>query len=324
MLLKILIAVHFSLSAFATEGPTTISGLSSGAFMAAQMHVAHSKTIKGVAILAGGPYGCSGGSVSGALFVCMRTLMGKPSGADLFADAIRLGEAGRIDPVSNLQGSRVVLVTGPNDTTVYSSVVYENKSFYASLKRQSIKVIDDLPVGHAFPTVDKGNACETGSQSPWVSACGRDVAGEILNHLYGELQEPGLAKDENFFQFSQVENHSMDSRGIAYVPESCQTSLNCPVHMSLHGCQQGISRGVGEFYFRNVGFNEWAESNGIIIVYPQAISSLGNPNQCWDWWGYLESDYKTQSAPQIKALKSLLDQFENNSIELQPYQPSAG
>ncbi len=322
MIISFLISLVLSTNVFATQGPTTISGLSSGAFMAAQMHVAHSKAIKGVAILAGGPYGCSGGTVSGALFVCMQTLMGQPSGADLFADAIRLGEAGRIDPVANLQGSRVVLVTGPNDTTVYSSVVYENKSFYASLKRQSIKVIDDLPVGHAFPTLDKGNPCKTGSQSPWVSACGRDVAGEILNHLYGELQEPVPAKTHNFFQFPQVEDHSMDAQGIAYIPESCQSNLDCPIHMSLHGCQQGGSRGVGDFYFRNVGLNEWAESNGIIVVYPQAISSFGNPNQCWDWWGYLDSDYKTQTAPQIKALKSLLDQFKSNSIDLQPYQPS--
>ncbi len=297
----------------------SLSGLSSGAFMAAQMHVAHSKVFKGVAIIAGGPFGCSGGEVTGALFVCMQTLMGKPSGADLFAEAIRLGEAGKIDPVSNLQGSRVVLVTGPNDTTVYSSVVYENRSFYSSLSRESIKVIDDLPVGHAFPTVDKGNPCETGSQKPWISACGRDVPGEILNHFYEDLQSPAPAKLESFFQFPQPQRNSLDKKGIAYIPEVCQKKLDCPIHMSLHGCQQGLSRGVGDFYFRNVGLNEWAESNAIIVMYPQAISSLGNPNQCWDWWGYLSKDYLTQSAPQISDLKSLFDQFKDKTIELEPY-----
>ncbi len=35
---------------------TTVSGLSSGAYFAVQMHVAFSNSIKGAAIFAGGPY----------------------------------------------------------------------------------------------------------------------------------------------------------------------------------------------------------------------------------------------------------------------------
>lgn len=38
---------------------TTVSGISSGAMMAGQFHVAHSAYIKGSAIVAGGPVGCS-------------------------------------------------------------------------------------------------------------------------------------------------------------------------------------------------------------------------------------------------------------------------
>ena len=37
----------------------TVSGFSSGGFMAVQMHVAHSSFIKGAAIFAGGPFGCA-------------------------------------------------------------------------------------------------------------------------------------------------------------------------------------------------------------------------------------------------------------------------
>jgi len=36
-----------------------VSGISSGAYMAGQMHVAFSKTFRGAALLAGGPYWCS-------------------------------------------------------------------------------------------------------------------------------------------------------------------------------------------------------------------------------------------------------------------------
>ena len=297
----------------------TISGLSSGGFMAAQMHVAHSKSIGGVAVLAGGPYGCSEGSISTALFRCMKTLVGGPDGATLFAKAIRLGEKGQIDPVSHLKDSKVVLVTGENDTTVYSSVVYENLSFYASIDRSRIKVIDDLPLGHAFPTKSKGNVCEKQSEPPWVSACGRDVAGEILQHFYGTLSKPTKVDLENFFSFEQPSGTAMDDRGVAYIPKNCQGTTDCPIHMALHGCQQGIDGDSGDFYFKNVGFNEWAESNNIVIVYPQAVSTYGNPKQCWDWWGYISSDYKTQTAPQISALKSILDQMAAGTLTLNKY-----
>ncbi|MCB1574574.1 MAG: hypothetical protein KDI80_11380, partial [Xanthomonadales bacterium] len=42
---------------------TTVSGLSSGAYMATQAHMAFSDHIAGVALLAGGPYGCAEGSL---------------------------------------------------------------------------------------------------------------------------------------------------------------------------------------------------------------------------------------------------------------------
>ena len=38
------------------------SGISSGAFMATQMHVAYSASIKGAGVVAGGPYHCALGN----------------------------------------------------------------------------------------------------------------------------------------------------------------------------------------------------------------------------------------------------------------------
>lgn len=62
--------------AAATRG-STVSGLSSGAFMSVQMHIAHSSRIEGAAILAGGPYYCAEGSPTLALQRCMATTAGK-------------------------------------------------------------------------------------------------------------------------------------------------------------------------------------------------------------------------------------------------------
>src|SRR5690606_21940755 len=51
-------------------GGTTVSGLSSGGYMAAQFEVVHAASIQGAAIVAGGPYGCSMGSVRTAALTC--------------------------------------------------------------------------------------------------------------------------------------------------------------------------------------------------------------------------------------------------------------
>src|SRR5581483_7283378 len=74
-------------------GSTSVSGLSSGAYMAGQIEVAHSKDIKGAGIVAGGPYACAETQASRqvpfwpsavlqnaqqALNQCMQTTAGKP------------------------------------------------------------------------------------------------------------------------------------------------------------------------------------------------------------------------------------------------------
>ena len=51
---------------------TTISGISSGGFMAVQMHVAFSETFKGVGVIAGGPYYCAKNSSDIAFTNCLQ------------------------------------------------------------------------------------------------------------------------------------------------------------------------------------------------------------------------------------------------------------
>src|SRR5205814_4993003 len=54
----------------AREG-VTASGVSSGGYMAVQLHVAHSTSVAGVGVIAGGPYYCAQGSLFTALYNCM-------------------------------------------------------------------------------------------------------------------------------------------------------------------------------------------------------------------------------------------------------------
>src|SRR4051812_33448271 len=59
------------LPALKAEKEVTVSGVSGGAYMAVQFHVAHSSTVKGVAAIAGGPYYCAQGSLWTAYYNCM-------------------------------------------------------------------------------------------------------------------------------------------------------------------------------------------------------------------------------------------------------------
>jgi len=59
----LLLAVSAKLTGYnAFVNETTVQGLSSGAFMAVQLHFAFSENIKGAAVHAGGPYYCAQGS----------------------------------------------------------------------------------------------------------------------------------------------------------------------------------------------------------------------------------------------------------------------
>ena len=61
--------------------------------------------------------------------------------------------------------------------------------------------------------------------------------------------------------------------------------------MAFHGCSQGKSK-IGLDFIQNSGYSQSADLNNIIIVFPQATSSiLTNPFGCWDWWGYTSSNF---------------------------------
>jgi poly(3-hydroxybutyrate) depolymerase len=65
-------------------------------------------------------------------------------------------------------------------------------------------------------------------------------------------------------------------------------TIAAKLHVVLEGCLQNEDK-IGDQFYTHAGYNEWAESNNIIILYPQVKSGPGNPNECWDWWGYTNS-----------------------------------
>ena len=75
----------------------------------------------------------------------------------------------------------------------------------------------------------------------------------------------------------------------------------------FHGCKQGASF-VGDQFVRRAGYLEIAESNRVVLLFPQIEPSFQplNPNGCWDWWGYEGEAYATQAGPQVRAVRSMI------------------
>src|SRR5882672_8494410 len=94
---------------------TTVSGLSSGGFMAVQLHVAYSATFKkGAGVVAGGPYYCAEGSIVNATGRCMTHSSSIPV-ASLVSTTNGWASSGLIDPVTNLNASKVYMFSGSVD-----------------------------------------------------------------------------------------------------------------------------------------------------------------------------------------------------------------
>jgi len=297
----------------------TTSGISSGASMAIQMHVAHSSYFNGVASIAGSPYWCAKGDVQTALNACMR----KPDQVDVneLVTKTRSYESARdIDATSNMANDRVYILHGRQDTVVSPGESPLIDQYYRTfLPSANIRTHYTLEMGHAQPTMNYGNLCST-SNSPYINKCSFDGAYELRNWLYGEnlvipsgstrLQGEFYTFDQKeFFYPSSPRVSSMDTAGFVYVPSGCVSSQNkCRLHVAFHGCLMGRHK-LNDEYARHSGYNEVGELNNIIILYPQAIASRTNVNGCWDWWGYTVNFYATKRANQPLAIISMVDKL---------------
>lgn len=286
----------------------SVSGISSGAYMAGQVHLSHSALFNGAAIIAGGPYYCAMGELARGLGPCMKG--GELGLAGLIEYARTAASEGKIDALSNLADDRVWIFHGALDAIVHEDASVAVAAFYAELSSEdAVTLVTDIPVVHGMATLASGPPCDTFG-APYLNACDYDTAGEILKSLHGELRE----RTNGSGQLLMVEQPGFDSaemleRAYLYVPASCSTGAACGVHVALHGCAQS-SAYVGDAFAANAGFNEWAEANALLVLYPQVASSKiapMNPNGCWDWWGYTGEDYATKDGAQVRVIKATLD-----------------
>ena len=175
---------------------TTVSGISSGAYMAVQMGVVKSRLVRGVAATAGGPYMCATngdvGSSTAAVSRCMQgDPMMPPAATDRLVDASdgtftysfqgkaqrdveRMARGQRIDPLGGIGRQAIWVFHGYNDGIVKLPVSQALVGWYtgrhpngrsasgmtARLPASQVFHKDDLNAGHAqISTACTGSHC---------------------------------------------------------------------------------------------------------------------------------------------------------------------
>jgi hypothetical protein len=339
------------LSAFPVDpAQISVAGISSGAFMANQLHIAHSADIMGAAMVAGGLYGCAVQDVesdgvlalaSQAVGPCMKVPF-MLDDVSSYRDMVnKLAGKGWIDPPSNLARAKVYFFTGSSDDVVASETVEKGEALYDSLGVPAANIdFEDrsgpaAKAGHSWVTISFGEACDANA-SPFIDDCSYDQAGAELKTIYGQdLKPPAAAPSGRIVAFDQREfvpgkataaNGLLD-RGYLYVPKACEPGAAqlCRLQVVMHGCKQSAEE-LGDTFYTKIGVNEWADANNILVLYPQAHATTAaelppdlwatallnaNPEGCWNWWGYSgDRQYLTKKGVQVLAIWKMVQRLE--------------
>jgi hypothetical protein len=317
---------------------TSVSGVSSGGAMAVQMDVAHSSIMRGVGVIAGVAYGCAdprqllaglGGRVARGLD-CMDggVSFGGSVGADFSVK--RTNEAaGAIDPATNLARQKIWLFSGYNDGLVRRGAMDAVAGYYGHyvdpVNPGNVFYKTNNHAPHALVTAGYGGKC-LGSNTKYINNCNYDAARHLLEHIYGSLNPPSNSSSSSaMLAFDQREFVDavdpalvgLADTGHVYVPTTCKTAT-CRVHVVFHGCKQYEGK-VHNAVYAHAGYNRWAATNKIIVLYPQTVANAAlNPDGCWDWWGFSEAlpnaNFARKTGHQISAIKKMLDRLAEGFV----------
>ena len=298
---------------------TTTTGISAGAAFAVQYQFAFSSTIHAAGIIAGLPYYCAQGEMAYA-FECMDSPYLINLGT-LLADVNYLATTGKIDPVSNLAKQRIMLFSGTQDSIVNPLAMKMLASMYQQLNATHVTTYFNYSAEHAWITNYYGNACDY-KGSPYINNCGLDFAGAFLKDAFAGMglawnatrgvYNPGNMRTWDISSFGASSSISLASTAYIYVPAQCAPggakAGRCHLHINFHGCTQSASNFFLDptKYVAHTGLNEWAESNDVVVFYPQneANPLLENPEGCFDWWGYAGANYPTKEGAQMAVIRA--------------------
>lgn len=293
--------------------------------------MAHSSYVQGVGIVAGGPYACV--KKHPLIINCLGIVpLFTINNELLIEEAHRQSSEGAIDPIINVANQKVFIYSGQQDTTITNNVVRKTVDFYNTVGDLNKVQFVERRGEHNFPTDfdAQGNGNCAIPFYPFVANCGYDGAGNLLRHVLGTQLNNRNDGDPTgiLVKFSQSELHpnpssiGLGEHGFLYIPDDClNLDVQCKLHVVFHGCQQSVTylfhRNMQ--FIRNSGYIRMADTNRIILAFPQTVSRLIRPSfpyvhpgsllACWDFFGIYGNDYSTKYGAQIHAIQNLVNKI---------------
>ncbi|MFP3558868.1 PHB depolymerase family esterase [Paraburkholderia sp. SIMBA_049] len=295
----------------------SISGVSSGAAMAAQYAVAHSGSIVGVGSIAGPGWGCADGSISQAINACMcgrQPLMSK-------VDAARkLAASGAIDQLASGKPrvlARSYVFQSASDATVVMRSGKASRNFFSSFIGRSPvfdngnAINDSARAGHGIISPDGTDSCESdGKERTYVRRCGaEDNAGKLFDALYGDgapfdpskrindipeseiwrfnqqelidqVKAAGVtaAADMVWWPFTSPRRSNFDMADVGYIYVPPVCRSAARGTCRVHVALHGCKQNVKDFATK-AGYNNWAEYYHTIVVYPAVQPDVPVPEE---------------------------------------------
>jgi len=192
----------------------SVAGISSGAFMANQVHVAHSAGVMGAALIAGGLYACAVQDVTSDGVLALASAIGPCMKAPFILDDVAAYKKFVQDLAAkgwNLARARLYIFTGGSDAVVNSATVEKARDLYLALGVPRANVVfEDRsgPAGHAghsWVTKNFGGA-RSANAAPYINDCAYDQSEAELKAIYGpDLKSAAPTATGRIAAFDQTE-----------------------------------------------------------------------------------------------------------------------
>ena len=103
-------------------------------------------------------------------------------------------------------------------------------------------------------------------------------------------------------QFMPWEWTGLAAKGFVFFPNDCY-NVDCHLNVILHGCMNGEEI-IADSLVKNSGFAEYAVTNSMILLFPQAeFHYLNNIEGCW---AVSDTDFKNGPGVQNKAIMKMI------------------
>jgi poly(3-hydroxybutyrate) depolymerase len=111
-----------------------------------------------------------------------------------------------------------------------------------------------------------------------------------------------------------ISSTDLAAEAFLFLPAACaNASKRCRLHVAFHGCTMS-----GDVFPRQAGYIEWAETNDIVVLFPQ-INGRGSNlvTGCWDFTGaYTNSQFYRRTGLQTGTVARLIDHL-SSGIQIQ-------